>query len=174
MRIAIFGSAFNPPTLGHLDAIQYLLDSQDVDKVMLVPSYAHAFGKNMLDYTERLNLLEQFILDINHQKVELLAIEHTISDDVRPVYTFDLMDYLQTHHFSDDDLMFVVGPDNLKNWHKFYRAQNILGRWQRLVVPERINVRSTQVREYVANGRSIQQLTTKRVADFISKNHSYR
>ncbi|MEF1220429.1 nicotinate-nicotinamide nucleotide adenylyltransferase, partial [Photobacterium damselae] len=46
-QIAIFGSAFNPPTLGHLSVLERL---SQFDKVLVLPSYAHAWGKVMLDY----------------------------------------------------------------------------------------------------------------------------
>ncbi len=46
-KIAIFGSAFNPPSLGHKSVIESL---SHFDLVLLEPSIAHAWGKNMLDY----------------------------------------------------------------------------------------------------------------------------
>ena len=29
MKVAVFGSAFNPPTKGHLDAIEYVLSHEE-------------------------------------------------------------------------------------------------------------------------------------------------
>ena len=45
MNVAIFGSAFDPPTLGHADAVQFLLETKKFDQVWLVPSFRHAFAK---------------------------------------------------------------------------------------------------------------------------------
>lgn len=173
MRIAIFGSAFNPPTIGHKDAIIYLLETDQVDKVLLVPSFAHAFGKDMLEYEVRLELLTAFVQDLDRPEVELLAIEHEICQASRPVYTYDLLRHLQENQFKDDTLAFVIGPDNLKNWHKFYQADSILENWQRIVVPERIAVRSTQVRNAIASAQSIEYLVTKRVKNTIIEHHLY-
>lgn len=43
-RIAIIGSAFNPPHLGHKDIIEP--SYKDYDEILLIPSYRHVFGKN--------------------------------------------------------------------------------------------------------------------------------
>ncbi|TRY29891.1 nicotinate-nicotinamide nucleotide adenylyltransferase [Aliiglaciecola sp. M165] len=174
MRVAIFGSAFNPPTRGHLDALHYLLESTNVDKILLVPSFAHAFGKDMLEYDTRLALLDEFQRDINLSQVEVFAIEHTLSDGSKPVYTYDLLQHLQNNQLKEHQLFFVIGPDNLKNWHKFYQADNILKQWGRIVVPERVAVRSTAVREAITAGKPLDQLVTNGVAKFIAANHLYQ
>ncbi|HIB77351.1 MAG TPA: hypothetical protein EYO58_06995 [Flavobacteriales bacterium] len=41
--IAVFGSAFNPPHLGHMDVVRQCLSH--VDQVLIVPSARHPFGK---------------------------------------------------------------------------------------------------------------------------------
>ena len=51
MRIAVMGSAFNPPTLGHVDVIEQAL--ANADRVWLVPSFRHAWGKEMAPYLDR-------------------------------------------------------------------------------------------------------------------------
>ena len=42
-KIAIFGSAFNPPTLGHLSVLERLTH---FDRILLLPSY-HMLGGNL-------------------------------------------------------------------------------------------------------------------------------
>ena len=60
-KIAIFGSAFNPPSLGHKSVIESL---SHFDLVLLEPSIAHAWGKNMLDYPTRCKMVDAFIKDM--------------------------------------------------------------------------------------------------------------
>ena len=85
MKIAVFGSAFNPPTRGHEDAIRYVLDEVgDVEKILLVPSYHHAFAKQMADYDTRIELLKAFVNDIDDNRVQAEAIEHLIAAPDRP------------------------------------------------------------------------------------------
>lgn len=174
MRIAVFGSAFNPPTLGHEDAINSVLSQQPpFDKVLLVPSYQHAFGKTMLPYSQRVQLLDKFVAGLTDPRVELCAIEDKIALPQKPVYTYDVLDYLQREVYPKANLTFIIGPDNLKNWHKFYRADEVLARWQRLVVPEHKDIRSSYVREAIAKGENIEQWVPKSVSDYIMEHQLY-
>ncbi|MCV5855789.1 hypothetical protein OFN53_34760, partial [Escherichia coli] len=66
-KIAIFGSAFNPPSLGHKSVIESL---SHFDLVLLEPSIAHAWGKNMLDYPTRCKMVDVFIKDMGLSNVQ--------------------------------------------------------------------------------------------------------
>lgn len=174
-RIAIFGSAFNPPTFGHMDAIESILDSQPpFDKVVLVPSYHHAFGKTMLAYEQRVALLNHFASSFVDKPVEVQAIEQHIAKSGKPVYTYHVLEFMQTELFPEDELTFVVGPDNLANWSKFYRAEDILKRWNRLVVPQRKDVRSTYVRDALEKGESVEKWIPPSVSLFIQQHGLYQ
>jgi nicotinate-nucleotide adenylyltransferase len=174
MQIAVFGSAFNPPTFGHQDAINSILAHQpSFDQVLLVPSYQHAFGKHMLPYVHRVELLNRFAATLGNDCVKVCAIETEIAKDDKPVYTFDVLNYLQTQYYPDAQLTFVVGPDNVDNWHKFYRAEEILQRWQRLVVPQRKDIRSTYVRDAIVAGENVEKWVPKIVLDYIFEHRLY-
>lgn len=172
MKVAVFGSAFNPPTLGHLDAINYVLQ-QGFDQVWLVPSFQHAFGKQMLDYDARLKLLNAFHHDIANPNVHICAIEKQIAQADKPVFTWDVLTHLQNSH-PEHCFAFVIGPDNQANWHKFYKAEEITQQWQLIAVPEREAIRSTLVRTAIADGSSISQLVTEGVANIIYNSNYYK
>ncbi|HIF9112288.1 TPA: nicotinate-nicotinamide nucleotide adenylyltransferase [Photobacterium damselae] len=163
-QIAIFGSAFNPPTLGHLSVLERL---SQFDKVLVLPSYAHAWGKVMLDYELRCELISTFIKDSQLSNLELCQIEQEIAVRGQTVTTFDVMSQLQLR-YPNANLTFVIGPDNLLNFSKFYRSEEILKRWQILACPETVSVRSTQIREYLEEGRAISHLTTENVAKLLN------
>jgi nicotinate-nucleotide adenylyltransferase len=174
MNIAVFGSAFNPPTCGHKDAIEYVLENTKVDNVLLVPSFKHAFAKDMVDYETRLHMLKLFVEDIKNPRVKELAIEHQIhSDSDKPVYTYDLLSFMQQKLYPQANLSFVVGPDNKANWHRFYKAAEIEQTWSLITVPERINVRSTAVREGLVKGSDISTMVTPRLSAFLNASELY-
>ena len=50
-RIAVMGSAFNPPSLGHKDVVEQAL--KQCDQVWLVPAFRHAWGKSMAMVTNQ-------------------------------------------------------------------------------------------------------------------------
>lgn len=171
MKTALFGSAFNPPTLGHLDAIQYTLE-QGYEQVWLVPSWQHAFGKAMLDYHLRLAMLQEFVSDIALENVSIYDVEPNIAQPGKPVYTWDVLNYLQSQ-YPAHQFGFVIGPDNQANWHKFHKASEIQARWQLVTVPERRAIRSTQVRNALASEAPITNLVTPSVREFIKTNQLY-
>lgn len=173
MNIAVFGSAFNPPTRGHEDAIQNVLASNNIDKVLLVPSYKHAFSKRMLDYSLRVKMLEYFVDDLADKRIQALLVEHIIASSGNPIYTYDLLSHLQRHTYKDANIHFVIGPDNEKNWGSFYKAAEIKERWSLLVVPERKQIRSTLVRELLRKGVDIDDLVTPSVKTFIEAHKLY-
>ncbi|MEG3767394.1 nicotinate-nicotinamide nucleotide adenylyltransferase [Alteromonas sp. 14N.309.X.WAT.G.H12] len=174
MNIAIFGSAFNPPTRGHLDAVQSVLNHENrFDRVLLIPAYQHAFAKSMIAYPHRVALTDAFVRDINDSRVQAMSVEHLIAKDDTPVYTFDVLSYLHDNGYSDDTLSFVMGPDNKANWSKFYKADEITRRWNVVVVPENVPVRSTMVRNAVSKNQDISALVTPSVADYLNTHAVY-
>ena len=130
-NIAVFGSAFDPPTLGHKDAIDSIITSpEEFDKILLVPAYSHAFGKQMTDYAARVSMLNLFTQDLADARIEVCDIEPQICQPQKAVYTYDLLNHLSQSVFPDCKLTFVMGPDNLENWSKFYKSSEIEKRWQ--------------------------------------------
>ena len=67
----------------------------------------------------------------------------------------------------------VIGPDNAKTFDKFYEADRLKTEFTPFIVHERVSVRSTQVRERLNKGLSINELVTPWVANYIHKNNVY-
>jgi nicotinate-nucleotide adenylyltransferase len=176
MNIAVFGSAFNPPTKGHQDAINFVLeDEKAFDKVLLIPSLRHAFSKQMIDYATRKKLVSLFVSDINDPRVIDLLIEHKVKpNSEEPVYTYDLLDFIEREMYPKARLTFVIGPDNVANWHKFYKADEITKRWSVLAVPERLPLRSTMVRDTIKARLSVDTLLTTQVEAYIQNTGLYQ
>lgn len=167
--IAVFGSAFNPPSLGHKSVLERL---QHFDRVLLLPSYAHAWGKAMIDFDARCELVEAFIEDLGLPNLELSRLEQEIAVGDESITTYAVLSELQAR-LPDAELTFVVGPDNFLNFSKFYKSAEILSRWQVLACPETVNVRSTQIRENIINKRDISHQTTKKVARMLEDRVRY-
>ncbi|MEJ2764853.1 nicotinate-nicotinamide nucleotide adenylyltransferase [Photobacterium sp. MCCC 1A19761] len=170
VSIAVFGSAFNPPSLGHKSVLERL---QNFDRVLLLPSFAHAWGKVMIDYEARCELVEAFIADLGLPNLELSRLEQEMAVDQESITTFAVLTELQKRH-PDAQLTFVVGPDNFLNFSKFYKADDILARWQVLACPETVNIRSTQIRDIIVNNGCISHLTTPQVAKMLKDRERYR
>ncbi len=162
-KIAIFGSAFNPPTKGHLSVIQRL---SHFDEVWLLPSFAHAWGKKMATFEMRCRWVEAFIKDADMRNLYLKTEEQEMALGDQAVTTYDVLSNFSVSH-PDNDYTFILGPDNLLNFNKFYRSDDILQQWSILACPQSIDVRSTYVRDAVCNGHSIETYVTPRVEQML-------
>lgn len=153
--IGVLGSAFNPPHNGHADVVAQAL--AEFDRVLLVPSYRHAFGKNMLPYHWRLQMVAALVEAIADDRVALFDIEKSLAemqdDPMRPVYTYDVLAETE-RRFPNAQIAFIVGPDNAatSTWQKFYRGDEIVARWSLWPAEERIPVRSSDIRAQVELG----------------------
>ncbi|BCN26474.1 MULTISPECIES: nicotinate-nicotinamide nucleotide adenylyltransferase [Vibrio] len=169
-KIAVFGSAFNPPSLGHKSVIESL---SHFDLVLLEPSIAHAWGKNMLDYPIRCKLVDAFITDLGLSNVQRSEQEQALYQPEQSVTTFALLEKIQ-EIYPQADITFVIGPDNFFNFAKFYKAQEITQRWTVMACPERVKVRSTDIREALVKGQDISTFTTPSVNEILVSEGLYQ
>jgi nicotinate-nucleotide adenylyltransferase len=170
-KVGILGAAFNPPSIGHKDLIKQALSH--VDEVWLVPSYKHAFSKEMLPYEVRCELLVDFASDIGIDAVIPMPLEHLIYSG-GAVYTWDLLNYIESIKQPGDEIIFLMGPDNKDGWSRFYRSDDIMARWELFVAKEVKQVRSTMIRNAVASGSPYREMVTQRVGEKIEKLGLYR
>ncbi|MBW3695519.1 nicotinate-nicotinamide nucleotide adenylyltransferase [Vibrio sp. T187] len=168
-KIAVFGSAFNPPSLGHKSVIDSL---SHFDLVLLVPSIAHAWGKDMLDFEVRSQLLEAFIHDLALSNVQISLIEEELHQPGESVTTFAVLNKIQEIH-PDADITFVIGPDNFFKFSSFYKSNEICKKWSVMACPEKLPVRSTDIRNALASGKGIEQLTTSSVTKILQDRKLY-
>ncbi len=169
-KIAVFGSAFNPPSLGHKSVIESL---NHFDLVLLEPSIAHAWGKNMLDYPIRCKLVDAFIKDMGLSNVQRSDLEQTLYQPGQSVTTFALLEKTQEIH-TQADITFVIGPDNFFKFAKFYKAEEIMERWTVMACPERVKIRSTDIRNALLEGNDISGYTTSTVSELLLSEGLYK
>ena len=156
--IGVFGSAFNPPTLGHLDVLKQAAGV--FEKILLVPSASHAFAKELLPLSCRVDMLRLFLADAGtlECEVEICVLEAEMfrRHPDKPVYTFDLMQELEKQLPHNTRLGFIRGPDNAapETWQRFYKAREIEQRWMIFTADERMQVRSSTVRELIGSMNS--------------------
>ncbi|MFK0569733.1 adenylyltransferase/cytidyltransferase family protein [Endozoicomonas sp.] len=160
MKLGVFGSAFDPPTLGHLDVLQQAATCHD--RILLVPSAFHAFDKKPQPFSLRLQMLQCFIdeadigcpLEVCDLEAELLE-----QNPGMPVYTYDLMMALeqkyQNHSRTIIELSFIRGPDNAnpETWKRFHKSAEIKARWPIFTATERVAIRSSDVRSILESGK---------------------
>mgnify|MGYP001773539216 CR=1 FL=1 len=168
--IGIFGSAFNPPTRGHLDGIIQALGF--CEEVWLVPSISHAYGKKMLSFDERISMVEAFVQDINDDRVKVSDLERELWDGTCPVYTICVAGALQSR-YPDKEFAFLFGPDNVLGLSGFEGAELLVGQNRIISLCDRSNIRSTDVRTSRYFGDPFEHLVTPGVFNIIQEKRYY-
>lgn len=183
--IAVFGGSFNPPANSHFYlANQILQKMQKVKKIILVPVNVKYNKRGLASNEERFNMLYKVFKD--YQNIEISRIE---IDSPRQLYTLETLEEIQKD-YPENEICFVLGADNLKELRTWNQPDKILKKF-RIIVLERgnesikeiiendtflkqytnsfivisniskINLSSTEIRDKVKKGESIEKLVPK-------------
>ncbi|MEI8258646.1 MAG: nicotinate (nicotinamide) nucleotide adenylyltransferase [Deltaproteobacteria bacterium] len=178
--MAVFGGSFDPPHVSHVLCAAYVLATQPVDALLVVPTYAHPFGKKMAAYEHRIAMCERAFADL--RRVEVSDIEREIGGESKTLFTLRA---LQERH-ADWSLRFVVGSDILAEQNKWYAWDSVvalaplivLGRAGfphpdagPAVIPE---AASRDVRSALASGEDVSTTVPARVLEYVREHGLYR
>ena len=164
MRIAVYGGSFNPPHVGHGLVAAWLQWIDGVDQVWLVPTFAHAFDKELAPFSARLSLCQALAGTVGPW-VHVCSIEEELA---RPSYTIDTLCTLQSR-YPEHEFRLVVGADVLEQTDAWKQWGRIQGEFNPIVVGRQgwptpagaldfPGVSSTVVRDRVRNGESVEHL----------------
>jgi len=131
-RVALFGGSFNPPHVAHQLVALYVLETQPVDELWFVPTYAHPFGKPLVAYEHRIAMCELASAPLG-PRARASRAEAELAE--RPGFvashTLDLVDYLAAQ---GHQLRLVVGTDILGDVAKWHRWDDVVARAPLIVV----------------------------------------
>jgi nicotinate-nucleotide adenylyltransferase len=173
VRVAVFGGSFNPPHVGHAMVTQWLLSTNMVDEVWLLPTVSHALGKSLPPFAERVTWCQALAASMD-TRVQVNEIEMTLS---RPSFSINTLRALQERH-PDATFRLVVGSDILDETDLWHEWDAIVAEFSPIIVgragypvdgtvlyfPE---VSSSDIRARVADGRSVTDLVPHAVLDAI-------
>lgn len=154
---ALFGGSFDPPHLGHEEIVKNVLKLDDIEGILIVPTYLnpfksgfHASPKQRLEWCKSI-----FTQDTTK------VIDYEIKQN-RAVYTHETYQFLNQKY---PIKAIVIGADNLKNiteWKNFQELNSklewiVASRPNELlntsalrsfqILPLNINISSSQIRE---------------------------
>lgn len=179
MRLGVYVGSFNPPHKGHIDVVNYLINNNYVDEVLIVPTGNYWDKQDLVDIKHRIRMLKFF----ENEKVHV----DTLHNDIP--YTYLLMREIAKEY--DASLYLIIGADNIINFDKWKNYEELLN--YKIIVMNRddldinkylekykkdnfivlndypsIKVSSTDIRANLDNG----QLDAK-VLKYIEKNNLY-
>lgn len=162
-KIAVFGGAFNPPTLAHKRIIEIL--SKKFDSVLVVPSYYHPIKGEIGNFKFRVELVESLISK-DKKGVVVSQIEKDMHSEGKQVgFTLDLMKSVAERH-KESRLVLVLGDDH-RDLDQF-DDEHVNEMKEMLIEFEFVSgvddIRSTYIRNAIKNRECIKHLTTSDVA----------
>jgi nicotinate-nucleotide adenylyltransferase len=122
VSVGLFGGSFNPPHVGHVLSIAYALSTGLVQRVVAVPVYAHALGKSLAPFAERLIMARLAFEWLPN--VEVSDIEQGLG---APSRTLGTVRALLAGH-PEWQLRLIVGSDilgELHQWHAFHEIERL-------------------------------------------------
>lgn len=137
MKIAVFGGTFDPPHLGHVNIVTELINSEIVDKVIILVSYRppHKTEQKVSSFEQRCAMLELAFKNLNVNncnKVEISKIEQERANELS--YTINTLKILQEQH-NNDEISLLIGSDSLMQLHTWYKAKEIVENYKIITYP---------------------------------------
>lgn len=189
-RIGVFGGTFDPPHVGHLVAAGDARQALGLDVVLFVVAngpWQKLGERDISPATDRMAMVEAAVDDadgLEASDIELVrgGLSYT-ADTVAALCAGD----------PDAELFVILGNDAAAGFATWERHQEVADRahlvvvdrpgtptpiddgfdWTRIDIPE-LEISSTELRDRVAQGRSIRYLTPRSVDTYITERALYR
>lgn len=199
MKYAIMGGTFNPIHTGHIQAAHAALDSGYFDGVWFMPSGnpPHKSEDQLISKEHRYRMVQLSIED-----EPLFHLSDLEMNREGHVYSVDTFDILKSNR-PDDKFYLIIGTDSLLDLEKWYDYKRLLTNCSFVVVDRggydseilkgkikyysdnygtdilkismtRIELSSSQIRDKIRSGASIDAMTPAKVIDYINLHNLYR
>lgn len=199
MRIGIFGGTFDPPHAGHKKYADEVKGQLSLDRLIVIPTATppHKQKQTGTSSEDRLNMLKLLFSDDGRVEVSDMEIVRGGRS-----YTFETVTLLRGQ-YPDDELIFMLGSDMLLSFHTWKNPdvilekvkicavtrdgdidEAVLGEYAEKHFPEQkdrfiictfepIELSSTEIREKIRNGESVDGLIDVQVMEYIKEKELY-
>ena len=195
LRLGVFGGAFDPPHMAHLALAQAAVAQLHLDQLNIIPTgVAGHKARGLTPAEHRVAMCRLAFASIPQAIVDTReATRAGVS------YTIDTLRELRVEH-SDAEIFLVIGEDQARAFQTWRQWQDITeiaiicvaaradrtgasglidslfpdpGRVQRLQMPIS-SVSATEIRQHLADSKSVTPLVFESVARYIEQHHLYR
>lgn len=190
MKVGIYGGSFNPIHNGHIALAEAFLRQAELDEVWFMVSPQNPLKANarLLDDKIRFKMVQKVL----KHKRNLIACDYEFHLP-KPSYTWDTLQRL-SNDFPQHQFTLLIGSDNWTAFDRWYHHEEILQNYKIVIYPrlgdeigknelpnsvsllnaEFINISSTEIRERIANGKSIDHLVPAEIAVEVTNAYSHQ
>ena len=150
-KIGILGGTFDPAHIGHIKISKEAKKKFRLNKVFWVITKKNPFKKkSFLNLKKRINHAKK--ININNKFIKIYFFE----DKIKSNKTIDLMKFLK-NRYKKSEFFFIMGADNLINFHK-WKNWNKIAEISKILVFDRLNYKSKSLKSI-----SFKKLNKKRL-----------
>ncbi len=134
MKLGIYVGSFDPIHVGHIKVMDYLIEKNYLDKIVIIPTLDYWYKKNLTDINVRCDM------------IKLIKRDYLILDEEsnKYKYTFELLRELKKKYINDE-LFLIIAADNIITFHKWKNVDEILSN-NKVIVLNRNNI---DIKKYV-------------------------
>lgn len=186
LKVGILGGTFNPPHYGHLMIGEQVADQLHLDQIRFMPNALppHVDEKKTIDAKDRVNMVRAAIMGNRQFDIELSEVLRGGES-----YTYDTMAALKEAH-PNVEYYFIIGGDEvayLPTWHRIDELLELVhfvgvhrkGQPTETDYPvewvemPQLEISSTDIRQRIAEHRSVRYMVPDMVAAYIFKEGLY-
>jgi len=150
-KIGILGGTFDPAHIGHIKISKEAKIKFRLNKVFWVITKKNPFKKkSFLNLKKRINYAKK--INVNNKFIKIYFFE----DKIKSNKTIDLMKFLK-NRYKKTEFFFIMGADNLINFHK-WKNWNKIAEISKILVFDRLNYKSKSLKSI-----SFKKLNKKRL-----------
>lgn len=190
MKIGLFGGSFNPPHIGHVNAIKSILKEKLVDEIWVFVDRSH-FRKNLIPLRHRETMVMMALRSIHSPKVRFVS-NKSMSFDISNPSSLYVYKKCQKN-FPNKKFYLVGGSDLLPELNKWRNSDEIKRAVKFLIVPrsgypikfkknswlylsKKIKpiTSSTQIRTWLKNKNYYGKYLPKKIFSYIQSTRLYK
>ena len=177
-KIALYLGSFNPFHNGHLKVVQQALEDFKMDYVVIVPTMQNPFKKDSpLDIDKRKMIIKESLIYFMHCEpfyyapwCKMILVPPIVIDTIEkslvpPYYSYATLHALK-NKYCNDEIFVLCGEDTIEDVQNWMHGEQILKDYDFLIC-DRTEESSTEVRNRVKNGESIEGLVSDNVIKLI-------
>ncbi len=188
MKVGILGGRFDPVHIGHLIVARDVKEILGLEKMIFLVSHNPPHKSAVADFKDRFNMVNLAVKPLRG----FTASQFEKQLNLPKSYTVEVLKELK-NLFPQDTFYFLIGMDQYSRIQTWYKPMEIF-KYAYLVVMERkgcqhtrekihpkvifvrqreIEISSTEIRQRVAQGKSIKYLVPDAVESYIKRNKLY-